>query len=178
MNGGGFLNLLEDAAYTFLEQLSESSQQWDFSNPRDKQSNTSKKGGIYEIREESDIKARLDHLTRKVEALTLRGSMNSVNQIHNEVCSLCTSPMNTTQTCPAMIGYSEYHVEHVNALNNYGKTFASPFSETYNSNWRKHPNFLWRQNQPSTNVGGPPLQSNSKFPPGFHPPTQSYCVAR
>lgn len=99
--------------------------------------------------------------------------MNSVNQIHNEVCSLCASPMHTIQMCPAMIGYFEYHSEHVNALNNYGK-FASPFSETYNSNWRKHPNFLWRQNQPSTNVGGPPLQSNSQFPPGFHPSTQTY----
>ena len=31
MNGGGFLSLMDDEAYKFLENLSESSQQWDFS---------------------------------------------------------------------------------------------------------------------------------------------------
>ncbi|KAK9991403.1 hypothetical protein SO802_026388, partial [Lithocarpus litseifolius] len=63
MNGGGFLNLVDDEAYKFLENLSESSQQWDFSKRRERSALAIKKGGLYEVREDLDIKARLDNLT-------------------------------------------------------------------------------------------------------------------
>ena len=55
-------------------------------------------------------------------------------------------------------------------MNNYGKSFASLFLETYNPNWRNHPNFSWRQNQPPTNVGGQQVHQQSQF----HPTTQAY----
>ncbi|XP_058216596.1 uncharacterized protein LOC131327445 [Rhododendron vialii] len=174
MNGGSFLNLRGDAAYEFLENLSESSQQWDFTSHRDKQSSTSKRGGVYEVQEDADVRIKLDNLTRKVEVLALSRTMESANQVQSEVCSLCGSHMHTTQTCSSINGYSDSYVEQANALNNYGKSFASPFSETYNQNWRNHPNFSWRQNQPSTNIGGQPFHSQNQSPPGFHPPTQSY----
>ena len=96
MNGGGFLSLMDDEAYKFLENLSESSQQWDFSNRRERSALAIKKGGLYEISEDLDIKARLDNLTRKVEALALGRGMNSVNQVQSETCSICASPMHTT----------------------------------------------------------------------------------
>ena len=70
MNGGGFLSLMDDEACKFLENLSESSQQWDFSNRRKRSALAIKKGGLYEVYEDLDIKSRLDNLTRKVEALT------------------------------------------------------------------------------------------------------------
>ncbi|XP_058216628.1 uncharacterized protein LOC131327478 [Rhododendron vialii] len=174
MNGGGFLNLRGDEAYEFLENLSESSQQWDFTSHRDKQSSISKRGGVYEVKEDSDVRVKLDNLTRKVEALVLSKTMESANQVQSEVCSLCSSHVHTTQTCPSIIGYSDSYVEQANALNNYGKSFASHFSETYNQNWRNHPNFSWRQNQPSTNIGGQPFHSQNQSPPGFRPPIQSY----
>ncbi|XP_075633356.1 uncharacterized protein LOC142605805 [Castanea sativa] len=53
--------------------------------------------------------------------------------------------------CPSTARYPDFYTEQANALNNYGKPFASPFSEAYNPNWRNHPNFSWRQNQPPTN---------------------------
>ncbi|XP_058211544.1 uncharacterized protein LOC131323714 [Rhododendron vialii] len=161
MNRGGFLNLRGDAAYEFLENLSERSQQWDFTSHRDKPTPTPKRGGLYEVKEDSDMRIKLDNLTRKVEVLALSRTMESANQVHSEVCSLCGSHMHTMQTCPSIIGYSDNYIEQANALNNYGKSFASPFSETYNQNWRNHPNFSWRQNQPSTNIGGQPFHSQN-----------------
>nr|XP_023912567.1 uncharacterized protein LOC112024125 [Quercus suber] len=152
MNGDGFLSLMDDEAYKFLENLSESSQQCDFSNRRERSAPAIKKRGLYEVSEDLDIKARLDNLTRKVEALG-RG-MNSVNQVQCETCSICASPMHTTQMCPSIVGYLEYYTEQANALNNYGRPLASPFSETYNPNWQNHPNFSWRQNHSPTNIGG------------------------
>ena len=101
---------------------------------------------MYEVSEDLDIKARLDNLTRKVETLALGRGMNSVNQVQSETCSICASRMHTTQMCPSTAGYPDFYVEQTNALNNYEKPFASPFSETYNPNWRNHPNFSWRQN--------------------------------
>ena len=125
---------------------------------------------MYEVSEDLDIKARLDNLTRKVEALALGRGMNSVNQIQSETCSICASPMHSTQMCPSAAGYPDFYAEQANALNNYEKPFASPFSETYNPNWRNHPNFSWRQNQPPINVGGQQVHQQSQF----RPPTQAY----
>ena len=91
---------------------------------------------MYEVSEGLDIKARLDNLTRKVEALALalgRG-MSSVNQVPSETCSICASLMHTTQMCHSIAGYPDFYTKQANALNNYGKPLASPFSETYNPN--------------------------------------------
>ena len=57
--------------------------------------------------------------------------MNSVNQVQSETCSICASPMHTTQMCPSTVSYPDFYIEQANALNNYGKPFASPFSKTY-----------------------------------------------
>ncbi|XP_075669852.1 uncharacterized protein LOC142639576 [Castanea sativa] len=174
MNGGGFLSLVDDEAYKFLENFSESSQQWDFSNHREKSTPVIKKGGLYEVSEDLGIKARLDNLTCKVEALALGRGMNSVNQVQSETCSICASPMHKTQMCPFAVGYLDFYSEQANALNNYGKPFASPFFETYNPNWRNHPNFSWRQNQPPTNVGGQQVHQLVHQQSQFCPPTQAY----
>ena len=66
--------------------------------------------------------------------------MNSVNQVQSEACSICASPMHTTQMCPSIAGYPDFYTEQANALNNFGKPLVSPFSETYNPNWKNHPN--------------------------------------
>ena len=136
MNGSGFLSLMDDEAYKFLKNLSKISQQWDFSNHRERSALAIKKGGLYEVSEDLDIKARLDNLTRNVEAVALGRGMNSVNQVQSETCSICASPMHTTQMCPSTIGYPEYYTKQANTLNNYGRPLASPFSKTYNPNWK------------------------------------------
>ena len=96
LNGGGFLSLIDDVAYKFLEDLSERSQQWDFSNCRERSTPTVKRGGLHEISEDLDMKARLGNLTCKVEILALGKGVNSVNQVQSETCSICASPMHTT----------------------------------------------------------------------------------
>ena len=57
MNGGGFLSLMDDEAYKFLENLLESSQQWDFSNCRERFAPAIKKGVLYEVSEDLNIKS-------------------------------------------------------------------------------------------------------------------------
>ena len=68
-----------------------------------------RKGGLYEANEDLDIKARLDNLTCKVEALALGRWMNYVNKVQSEACSICASPMHTTQMCPSTVGYLDFY---------------------------------------------------------------------
>ncbi|KAM7488802.1 hypothetical protein LguiB_026286 [Lonicera macranthoides] len=100
---------------------------------------------------------------------------NSINQVQAEGCSACASPMHTSQTCPSMVGFSEFVPQQVNAMNDYKKQFNSPFTDTYNPGWRNHPNFSWSQGQPMSNMGS--SSSNvprQQPPPGFRPHGNSY----
>jgi hypothetical protein len=76
MNGGAFLSLTGEEAYRTLDQLSDNSQQWDFSSCRDRAARIQKKGGIYEVKEDIELKMKIDALTKKVEALVVNKSMN------------------------------------------------------------------------------------------------------
>ena len=82
------------------------------------------------------------------------------------------SPMHTTQMCPSTTSYPKYYTKQASALNNDGRSLASPFLETYNPNWQNHPNFSRRQNHPATNVDRQQVHQQSQF----HPPTQAYPV--
>jgi hypothetical protein len=155
MNEGGFLSLTGDEAYRTLDQLSDNSQQWDFSSCRDKAAPIQKKGGIYEVKEDVELKMKIDALTKKVEALVVSKSMNAANPFHVDCCSICASPMHLAQTCPSLPAFVESPMEQVNAFNDYRKQSSGPFAESYNLGWRNHPNFSWKQNQPMTQRGAP-----------------------
>ena len=67
-----------------------------------------------------------------------------------EPCIICDDPTHSTINCtnlPQVKGAIQ--IEQANALNCQRKPFNSPYSETYNPGWGKHPNFSWR------NEGGP-----------------------
>ncbi|KAL5537987.1 hypothetical protein UlMin_045695 [Ulmus minor] len=153
-------------AWESLETLSVNSQQWNCLDSRVKP-NAPKRGGIYEVRDDIDVKTTLANLTRKVEALVLSQTMNS----RTEVCALCQDSSHTAQSCPALPTYQEALSEQANALHSYGKSSDSPFAPTYNPNWRNHPNFSWRQNQPSMNQSGTQVNMHNQH---IHHPNPTY----
>ena len=132
-------------AWDALEDLSVNSQQWNYFDSRSRSTNSPKRGGRYEVKDELDLRTSLDKLARKVEALAISQTVNSPIKPRKYVCSICSSPCHNAQSCPS---YQEAFSEEANALHAYGKPNDSPFSSTYNPNWRNHPNFSWRQNQP------------------------------
>ena len=97
MKGGRFLNLNATEAYEFLENLSESSQQWDYTQ-RDR---NTKKAGMHEISADTNINIKLDALTRKIEALALTKPPAPVMNLQNEACNVCACPMHLTPHCPS-----------------------------------------------------------------------------
>ena len=83
-----------------------------------------------------------------------------------EPCIICDDPTHSTINCPNLPQVKgAIQIEQANALNYLRNPFNSPYSETYNPGWGKHPNFSWR------NEGGPHnLPNNQGFsnqPPPF-----------
>jgi hypothetical protein len=102
MNGGGFLNLTGEEAYKIQDELSDNSQRWDFSSRRGKCSTTTKKEGLYELKENKDIRGQLKDIMRTVEAIALNKPVTAANIYQAGVYSLCASPMHFTQNCPSL----------------------------------------------------------------------------
>jgi len=88
-------------------------------------------------------------LTRKVEAIEL--SKVCVAKIPTPIessCEICEACVHLTKDCPTIPTFK------ANAANAYQRAFSSPYSETYNPNWRNHPNFSWRNGQSANEPQG------------------------
>ena len=163
MKGGRFLNLNATEAYEFLENLSESSQQWDYTQ-RDR---NTKKAGMHEISADTNINIKLDALTRKIEALALTKPPAPVMNLQNEACNVCASPMHLTSQCPS------YHTQNQPSCPEQANLMYdnNKFGNSYNPNWRNHPNLSWKPNPPPNNFNPPP---NNFGPPNvYRPPFQN-----
>jgi hypothetical protein len=159
MNGGAFLNLMGDLAYKALEKIAANTQNWDFSSCCDKSTRKDKKGGILELKGVQELTQRMDAIVKRLDELSVEKPVNAINTFPVESCSVCASPMHQAQNCPSM---TVFEMEQVNAFNSFQKPSSGPYSKTYNHGWRNHPNFSWKQNQPTTNQRGAP-----HYPPGF-----------
>jgi hypothetical protein len=171
MNGGAFLNLTGDLAYKALEKIADNSQHWDFTSYHDKSAHNPKKRGILELPGKQELTQRMDAIVKRLDALSVGKPVNAANTFPIESCSVSASPLYQAQNCPSMTVFAE--MEQVNSFNNFQKPSSGPYSETYNPGWRNHPNFSWKQNQPTTNQGGAPHAQNN-YPPGFPPSYQNH----
>jgi hypothetical protein len=91
MNGGTFLNLTGDAAYKALEKIATNTQNWDFTNSRDKSAR--KKGGVLELNAEQELTQRMDAIVKRLDALSMEKPVKAVNTFPVESCSVCASPL-------------------------------------------------------------------------------------
>jgi hypothetical protein len=119
MNEGAFLSLTGDLAYKALDKLSDNSQVWNFTSCRDKSARSPKKGGIYELKGETEMNMKLDALTKRLDALGVGPSINAANTYIVDSCSICASPMHSTQNRPSTPVFLDYPMEQVNAFNDY-----------------------------------------------------------
>ena len=121
MNGGAFLSLTRDETYKALDKLSDNSQQWVFLSCWDRSARIPKKGGIYEVKEDTELRIKIDALTKKVNALTVGKSINAANTFNIASYSICASPMHLVLNCPSMPAFAECSMEQVNTFNDYRK---------------------------------------------------------
>ena len=69
--------------------------------------------------------------------------------------------------CPTIPTFKEMLYDQANAMNMVKKSYPSPYLETYNSVWRNHPNFSWRNDI----VVAPPTHGFLNLVP-YNPPSK------
>ena len=95
INGGAFLSLTGNLAYKALDKLADSSQVWDFTSYRDKSARILKKGGIYELKRETEMNMKIDALAKRMDALVEGPSINVASTYTVDSCSICVSLMHS-----------------------------------------------------------------------------------
>ena len=171
MCAGEFYEKSAREAIQFFDTIAENARTWETNTSVDtaKVHSTPIGGGIHHLRENDDLQAKIVNLTRKLEAIELKkvNEVTSVPQVPlvpigprvEESCIICDDPTHSTINCPNLPQVKgAIQIEQANALNYQRKPFNSPYSETYNPGWGKHPNFSWR------NEGGPHNLPNNQGP--------------
>lgn len=151
MCNGEFLQKDPDEAIGYLDDLAEKAHTWTGpsaaeSTNRSRPTNNPPSTGIYHHREEDSLRAKVEALTKELEALRTRDSksVHSASRVESSRnCFVCGESEHPAQECATYTEMRGVYEEHCNALGMYQKPYA-PFSETYNKGWRNHPNFSWK----------------------------------
>ena len=173
MCGGDFLSKHPDEAMDFLNYVAETSKAWDEPNPREAERTrplTHQRGGIYALFEDTEMKAKLT--TRRLEELEMRShhEMQAVNELpaSQPSCFDCQSISHPGEHCQ----------EHAHVLGQNKPPINAPYGNTYNPNWRNHPNLSWKPKPPAYIPSGAQQKFGStsaqqQQPPPFSPVEQA-----
>ena len=173
MCGGDFLSKHPDEAMDFLNYVAETSKGWDEPNPREMERfrpPVNQRGGMYALNDEMEMKARLSTLARKVEELECK-QLHEVqavtdNPAQSNACTNFQSQAHLTEQCSLTPAVKDLMSECANTVGQFKPQQSNaPYGNTYNSNWRNHPNLAWRPN--------PPVYVPPGAKPQFGSPSQS-----
>ncbi|RVW53879.1 hypothetical protein CK203_101204 [Vitis vinifera] len=123
----------------FMSYVAEVSRRWDEPNARDMGRMTSQpnaKGEMYILNDSIDMKAKIAAMARRLEELEMKKmqEVQAVSQTPLQAmpCAICLSYEHLVEECPTI------------------PTVREMFGDcnTYNSNWRDHPNFSWKPQPP------------------------------
>ena len=143
MCGGDFLSKHLDEAMDFLNYVVETSKAWDEPNPREAERSrpsNHKGGGIYALSEDTEMKTKLTTLIQRLE-------MRNQHEIRavDELSASQPSYFN----CQSHSHPGEHCQEHAHILNQNKPPTNAQYGNTYNPNWRNHPNLSWNPKLPA-----------------------------
>ena len=180
MCGGDFLSKHPDEAMDFLNYMAETSKAWDEPNPREAERmrpSTHQRGGIYALSEGMEIKAKLTTLTRRLEELEMRNQheMQAVNELSasQPACFNCQPNSHPGEHCPVVPLVRDLMQDHAHVLSQNKSPTNAPYGNTYNPNWRNHPNLSWKPKPPAYAPPGAQQQFGSTSAQQQQPPPSS-----
>ena len=176
MCGGDFLSKNPDEAMYFLNYVAETSKGWDEPNPREVKRikhTVNPRGGIYSLSEDVEMKAKLSSLTRRLEELEMRNQHEAQAVTKTPVplqsCFNCQSTSHQGDHCSIAPSIRDLMQEQANIVDQSRHPINAPYGNTYNPNWRNHPNLSWKQ-KPSAYT---PTGSQQQQPPPSSPVEQA-----
>ena len=156
MCGGDFLSKHPDEAMDFLNYVAETSKAWDEPNPREAERvrpSTHQRGGIFSLSEDMEMKAKISTLARKVEEMEgkMIHEVQAVTGIPAQanLCFNCQSTGHPEEHYRIAPSVRDLMAEHANVVGQYKLQPNAPYGNTYNPNWRNHPNLSWKPNPPA-----------------------------
>ena len=174
--GGDFLSKHPDEAMDFLNYVAETSKGWDEPNPREVEKmrpSAHQRGGIYALSEDMEIKAKISTLARKVEELEGKRlhEVQAVteNPAQANPCINCQSTIHPEEHYPIAPSVRDLMSKHANVVGQYKPQPNTPYGNTYNSNWKNHPNLSWKPNSPAYVPPGDKQQFGSSSQPQQSP---------
>ena len=182
MCGGDFMSKNLEEAMDFLNYVAETSKAWDEPNPREVKRTrltTSSKGGMYSLTEDMEMKAKLSTLSRRFEKQEMR-NQHEVRVVAetpvqpNHLCFICQSIEHQGEHCPTIPSMREMIAKQGNDVGQYKPPANASYSNTYNPNWRNHPNLSWKPKPPAYVPSSAQQQYGSSSQP--QPPPSSSLV--
>ena len=106
------------------------------------------RGGMYSITEDMEMKAKLSTLARRLVELEMRNhhEVRAVAEasMPNQPCFICQSTEHQGEHFPTVPLVRDMVAEQANAVGLYKPQTTAPYGNTYNPNWRNHPNLSWK----------------------------------
>ena len=103
---------------------------------------------MYTLNEDVNVQAKMTTLSRRLEELEAIGAneVKVVNDFPMQIaqCSICQSGEHIVSECPTIPAVREMFMEQANVVGFVKHSNNSPFSNTFNSRWRNHPNLSWK----------------------------------
>ena len=120
------------------------------------------------------MKARISTLARKVEELEVKRlhEVQAVteNPAQANPCTNFQSTAHQEEQYPMAPSVKDLMSEYANVVGQYKPPQPNaPYGNTYNSNWRNHPNLSWKPNPPAYVPSGAKPQCGSSSQPQQHP---------
>ena len=201
MCGGNFLSKHPDEAIDFLNYVAETSKAWDEPRPREDEGlrHSSYQGeSIQTVSEDTLMRERLTILTRRLDEMEMRARLSTLarkveelegKQLHEvqavtdntaqtNPCTNFQSPAHPTEQCSMTPAVKDLMSECAHTVGQFKPQQPNaPYGNTYNPNWRNHPNLAWRPNPPPyVPLGAKPQfgsPSQSQQPPSSSPVEQA-----
>ena len=161
-----------EEAMDFLNYVAETSKAWNEPNPRKAERMipaSNSRGGMYSITEDKEIKTKLSTLTRRLEELEMLNhhEVRAVTEasMPNQPCFICQSTEHQGEYCPTVPLVRDMMAKHSNVVGQYKPPMNAPYGNTYNPNWRNHPNLSWKPKPPPYMPLAPQQQYGSSSQP-------------
>ena len=120
-----------------------------------------------------EMKTRISNLARKVEELEEKRLLEvqavTENPAQANPCINCQPIVHSGEHCPIAPSVKDLMSEHANAVGQYKPQPNAPYGNTYNSNWKNHPNLSWKANPSAYVPPGAKQQFGSSSQPQASP---------
>lgn len=136
--GGALMNKPYPEAFALIEDMGQNHYQWGIE--RASVENKETKGGIYEVSFLDHTSAKMDAIVQKVESLFVN-PITTIATVQLEY-EICGNQGHIIVECNLL---AESNPDQVNYAQ------VNPYSNTYNPRWRNHPNFSYKNNNPTRN---------------------------